>query len=284
MKEIFFYIACASFLIFALLTYLYIVTRNDGRNVLQYVISKARLGGISFREMEKKIQQTTLYEKRMHYLEEMIHLTHDSERTPESIMDYQKTAAIFGIISIFLIMVLLKNVLFTVLGVLLFGYILFLPDINLKQNVTKIREDFDKTLIDFLNQVYLAMHSGLNLNRAMDLASETIEGVSKIEFKQLMLDIQRNPQNISIAFNNLAQRIPTKNCERFSMFVVTGLNNGNPISSIIAEETERLAKEQLLSIQESGEKNQIKSTAISTAFIFMPMLIIFIAPLVATSI
>jgi len=56
------------------------------------------------------------------------------------------------------------------------------------------------------------------------------------------------------------------------------------MSDILEKETEYLNDELLTSMEEKAKKNEVTSTAISTGLIFLPITVLLIAPIMATSI
>ena len=55
------------------------------------------------------------------------------------------------------------------------------------------------------------------------------------------------------------------------------------MSQILENESEYMTQQTINRIKEKGERNSVKATAISSGLVFLPMIIIFLAPLIANT-
>jgi len=283
MQETLLYIGIAGCCLFLLTVYMVLSVRPGKEETLAALI-EGRSGVVEHEsKLKKAVKNNTWMKKRVEYLNELIRITYDTERTPESITRYQIVCITFGIAVVFIIQTLFKVIPLTVLVALFMSFLTYKPDYSLKSAKKAKFEEFDKTLPSFLNNMLLAMQAGSGVEKAMAMSIQTLDGSIKRDFNNLLIDTTLYKDDIAIAYSNLANRIQTRDCQRFCNVVISGLKNGNRMSDIFAEESVHLNKEQVNKMMEKGSKNKLKSTAISTGLIFMPLLIILIAPMMVTA-
>ncbi len=217
-------------------------------------------------------------------LQSMLNEIYEGNATPQSLMKKQIMILLFGL-SFTLISHLVFKVLIVTLIIFFTTLILaFMPYSSLKSSVNGKRAAFDDALNAFETNMLLGLESNATPIKSMEMAVRTLpEGLVRIEFQQLLRDIQLDSDNIAKPYMKLAQRVPTKDCERFCNIIISGVKNGNSMRDILSQESEHMSQQQLNKIQEQGQKNSIKATAISSGLIFLPLIIIFIAPLMANS-
>lgn len=148
----------------------------------------------------------------------------------------------------------------------------------------KKNEEFDRALPDYEINLLLGLEAGATLPVSMEMACKAIDDpLVQIEFRQLLRDIQTNNDHPLTPYRALSKRVPTKDCQRFCNLITAGIQNGTSMSEILNKELEQTTDEQLNAIKEKAQKNTMISTAVSTAFIFIPIMILFMAPLLAQS-
>lgn len=283
LQETCLYISIAGILLFFVTLSMILTIRPSKESELQDLVD-GRTGVIQHQnKLKAKLEKTGFYIKRKCYLQQMIALTFDRERTPDSIFQYQMITSILTIALTIILHSTFRNFLITAAVFIGMSVMTLRPDIALRSNLSKKCEDFDNNLPSFLNNMLLAMQAGSGIEKSMAMSIETLEGDIKEDFLMLLNDTKTYTDDISKAYMNLSKRIQTKDCERFSNVVISGLKNGNKMSDILRDESSHLNKEQINKMLERGNKNKIKATAISTGLIFMPILVILIAPMMATS-
>lgn len=284
MKETLFYIAIGCIFLLCIGIYLLITVSKSNENSLESIVATIRRSGLSAKtNFDNKMQELPYMQKRKKYLEYAIDIT-ESDETIENLSKYQHLCLGVSIIACLLILIFVQKILFAL--IILAGGIFatVYPEMKLKGDVQKKYNDFDNALPDFISRISLAMGAGINLSQAMIIAVKGLDGPIKKEFNRFLADIERNQDNISKPYLNLKKRIPTKACERFCSVVITGVRNGNRMADILEKETEYLNDELLTSMEEKAKKSEVTSTAISTGLIFLPITVLLIAPVMATSI
>lgn len=284
MKETMVYVAIGCIFLLAIGTYLLIVSKKSKEENLESIIQMIkRSGQVAKTNIDNKMDGVPYMQKRKKYLEYAIDIT-ESDETLDNLSKYQLLCILFSIIAFVLVIFFVGNMFFAFIIFAAGIFAMLYPEIKLKSHVKKKYADFDNALPDFISRISLAMGAGINLSQAMIIAAKALEGPIKSEFNRFLADIERNQDNISKPYLNLKRRIPTKSCERFCSVVITGVRNGNKMSDILEKETEYLNDELLTSMEEKAKKNEVTSTAISTGLIFLPITVLLIAPIMATSI
>lgn len=284
MKETLVYVAIGCIFLLCIGIYLLIVTTKSKEENLESIIQAIkRSGQIAKTNIDNKVNDVPYMQKRKKNLEYAIDIT-ESDETIENLSKYQLLCIFFSIVAFILVTIFVGNLLisFIVFGIGFF--IMMYPEIKLKSDVKQKYDDFDNALPDFISRISLAMGAGINLSQAMIIAAKALDGPIKSEFNRFLADIERNQDDISKPYLNLKKRIPTKSCERFCSVVITGVRNGNKMSDILEKETDYLNDELLTTMEEKAKKNEVTSTAISTGLIFLPITVLLIAPIMATSI
>lgn len=246
----------------------------------QAVITKRDM----YKELRTKVNNSSMYQKRVNYLQDMLNKTYNSETSPEYIMKFQFLALIGGLGITLLLHLIVNIVILDILALCLTIYFTMMQDLELKNKVKRKNEDFDNALPSFESNMLLGLQASASLPNAMEMAVKTIpEGLVKVEFKKLLLDSKISTDDIMLPYLQLSKRVPTKDCERFCNIVISGLKNGNSMSEILENESEYMNQQVLNRIKAKGEKDGVKAAAITSAMVFLPLLVIFLAPLMASS-
>jgi len=236
------------------------------------------------KEIRDKIDNSTLYQKRCGKLQRMLDLTYNTDETPETIMKFQLMALITGIGCTILVDLIFNFILLTFISIGLTVYAVLMKDMTLKSKIKAKETGFDNALPQFETNMLLGMQAGAGLQKSMEMAIKTLpEGLVQVEFKKLLLETKTYTEDIALPYMNLSKRVPTKDCERFCNIVISGLKNGNSMGEILNNESEHMTQEVLNKIKEKGEKNAIAATAISSGLVFLPLIVIFLAPMMASS-
>lgn len=279
MKEIVLYIAIASIFLLGFAVYLYIQARKDNETDINRIINVIRDSSIQSQKfLDEKMSNSSFFQQRNKDLEKMIDIT-ESSYTLDSIAKFQRLSIIIGILCVILVTVFIMNFFATLITLAIVIFVVIFPDLKLRNALNSKYEEFDKALPDFISRVSLAMDAGFNLSQAMVVSTKAIQGDIQKEFNRFLADSERCVSNITQPYQNLSERFPTSSCKRFCSVVITGLKNGNSMKTILKKETEYLNDEILTKMEEQGKKSEVTSTAVSTAFIFLPITVLLIAPI-----
>lgn len=284
-REIMFLIGIGFFLLFIIILSIGITTRPKIQSQLenivngQVVMTKRNIK----KDFQKELANSSLYQKRCANLQHKLNLIY-SNNTPETIIKYQFIYLIAGL-GITLLLHLILNVLIITLvslGVTVYAVIMQEMDINSK--IKAKEKGFDEALPQFETNMLLGMQAGAGIQKSMEMAIKSLpEGLIQIEFKKLLLESRTYTDDVALPYMNLSKRVPTKDCQRFCNIVISGIKNGNSMNEILTSESEYMTQQVLNRIKEQGERNSVKATAISTGLVFMPLLVIFLAPMMMSS-
>ena len=279
MKEALLYVSIGCIFLLGFSVYLYIQAKKENETDINRIINAIKNSSIqSQRYLDEKLNSNSYFQRRNKELERMIDIT-ESSYTLESIGKFQKLAVVVGISATLLITLFIQNLFISLISLAVVSCVVVYPDFKLRNDLNQKYEEFDRVLPDFISRVSLAMDAGFNLTQAMIVSTRAIQGDIQKEFNRFLADSERCVGNITLPYQNLSDRFPTTSCKRFCSVVITGLKNGNSMKSILKKETEYQNDEILTKMEEQGKKNEVTSTAVSTAFIFLPITVLLIAPI-----
>lgn len=282
-KAIWLLIGTIWFIVFILI--IKILTSRTANQDLQDVVSgKAQLQNLNFaKRVQNKLEGQNWfieYEKNVH---DLIDLTYDKERTIDSVFAWQLELIILAIILPLLLHLILDVFILDILTPVFLLYMAYRPIQSMKSELKRRRDNFDENLPQFINHMCLGFDSGATISKAMSLAVQTLDDDSRLDFDQLLIDYQMHTDNPSLAFDNLSRRMPTAECRRFCNVTSTGLKNGNEMRKIFETEASYMSEAYRTKMEEAAKKKQNSADVISTAFIFVPVLALMVAPIMATN-
>lgn len=284
-KEIMILVGAGCVLLFFIVLSIVVSTKPNEINLEEIVNGQTSLTKRDLKkEIRTKIDSSTLYQKRCEKLKNLLELTYNKDETPESVMKFQLIVLCAGLGITLLLHMIFSFILITLLSLAVTVYAVLMKDLTLKSLVKNKESGFDNALPLFETNMLLGLQAGIGIKKSMEMAIKTLpEGLVQIEFKKLLLESKTYTDDLALPYLNLSKRVPTKNCERFCNIVISGLKNGNSMSEILDNESEFMTQQVLNKIKEKGEKNGVKATAISSGLVFLPLLVIFLAPMMASS-
>lgn len=277
-------IAIGCIYIFLLLLFILISSQSESEKTLDELINGKSLVSKKEVEARKKLGENSgYYKKRVLQLQEKLDLI-DIDDDPESIIKYQFMVLVSGIILTILVQIIFNFILLTMVCIGVTIYCFMLKDIKINNTLKQKNEEFDSCLPQFENNMLLGLRAGAELYKAMELAIKTLpQGPVKSEFEKLLLESKTYTDNLALPFMNLSRRVPTKDCQRFCNVVVSGLKNGNSMGEILENESDYMTTQMLNKFKEKQDKNATIATAITSGFVFLPMIVLFLAPLMINS-
>ncbi len=199
-------------------------------------------------------------------------------------MKFELMMLIGGLGITFLIHLVFNFILITLVSLGLTIYAVLMKEMELKSKIRAKESGFDDALPQFETNMLLGMQAGAGVQKSMEMAIKNLpEGLVQVEFKKLLLETKTYTDDIALPYLNLSKRVPTKDCERFCNIIIAGLRNGNSMSEILTNESEYMTQQVLNKIKEKGERNAVTATAISSGLVFLPLIVIFLAPMLASS-
>ena len=224
------------------------------------------------------------FKNRTEALQEKLNEVMDTEQTPESIIKFQMMSLIIGLSVTALIQLVFGAWFLTIISLIITIVAVFLKDFELNRRIKKKYRQFDKCLPQYEQNLLLGLQAGAGLETAMEMAIRTLPNtLIQYEFQMLLNDSNMYTDDIARPYINLSKRIPTKDCERFVNIIISGLKNGNSMSDILEQESSYMSQQEINRIKEYAETHSTQATAIQAVCIFTPVIILFIAPMMARS-
>lgn len=284
MKANLYFVLVGCFFLMAITLYLIIQSLRTKQSELDRIIQHAITAGVGAKnKLEGNVTNVSAVKKHENYLEQMIKLT-NSERNATNLIRFEFYTAFITVVLIVLSLIFIGSPIITI-GLFIAGTVIAVaPEIELRSSLQKKYIEFDRILPEFIEKVVLSMNAGYNMNKAFIVATRSLTGPIQAEFQKFLLDTQKFSDDMAMPYKNLSQRIPTNSCKRFCSVVITGLTNGNSMKDILNTESDYLNEEILVSLEKQGRKNETMSTAVSTGLIFLPIIALMIAPIIATSV
>lgn len=277
--------ALAGIALFILTLIYYITVRRSNDQVLKDVM-EGRAGRqplTAMQRLRRKMEKQSWFLRYEKKIQTMIDRSYDNERTIDSVFAWQVDWILLAVLGTPVLHIALG---FLVLDLAFPAVCLFMayrPYMALYANVEKRQKKFDENLPQFINHMCLGFDSGASISKAMMLAIQTLDDDARLDFNQLLIDYQMHTDDPSLAFDHLAERMPTDECRRFCNVTSTGLKNGNEMRKIFQTEADYMVEEYRTRLQENAKKKQNSADVISTIFVFVPIVVIMVAPLMASN-
>ena len=206
------------------------------------------------------------------------------EYTPEGILNSQiQLIAIAGGFSI-IAYIITKLFFIPILGLLFTVYAVMMPDSQINGKLKEKETDFDARLPQFENSLLMAINAGASLPKAMDLVIDAmVECPSKEEFELLRTQTKTSTSDPSFPYLELAKRVHTKDCDQFTNMIINGVRNGTSMGAILESNSASMMESEKNRIHERNEKASTSATVFTSAFVLLPMIVIFLAPMLLSS-
>lgn len=282
-KAIWIVIGAIWFIVFILIIKI-LTSRSADQDLHDVVNGQAQLQNIRFtKRVQTRLEKQSWFIEYEKQIYELINLTYDKERTIDSVFAWQLELLILAILLPLLMHLILNIFILDITTPIFFIYMAYRPVQSMKSELKRRRDNFDENLPQFISHMCLGFDSGATISKAMALAIQTLDDDSRLDFDQLLIDYQMHTDNPSLAFDNLSKRMPTTECRRFCNVTSTGLKNGNEMRKIFETEAEYMSEAYRTKMEEAAKKKQNSADVISTAFIFVPVLALMVAPIMATN-
>lgn len=235
------------------------------------------------KKIQKFLEKGNLFQRYEEYLTTMLERTYDEERTVDSILAWQFEWLLLGLGALLLVHLIFNSPLFD-LGVIALCVLMALkPVLSMRSKWAARQKEFDETLPQFIQHMCLGFDSGAEIESSIRLAVQSLDSDIRKDFNAFLGDFQMHPGTPELAFDNLAKRMPTAECRRFCNVTSTALRNGNEIKNILKQESDYMVQNYKTQMEVEAKKRQNSADAISTLFIFIPILVIMVAPIISGS-
>lgn len=255
--------------------------RIDKEKFEELVTNKKRLKTRAVSQ-KKKGRISDLLDTRRKNLTLLIDKTHSPLHVDEIYAKNKQTLVIGGFLAL-LVLLLLKSVLFGALILLITLALCYKPDYDLKSAYKQRCELFTEELPNFIMNINMSLNAGLEINPAMEQASQTVDDLIRDEFVRLLTESKVNPDKLSDVYRNLSNRIETEEVQIFANTILTGLQNGTSMEKIFDGESKRLKKTKVTLARMKLDKAESSATLLAIALTLFPGIIMIIAPFMLNS-
>lgn len=255
--------------------------RIDKEKFEELVTNKKRLKTRAVSQ-KKKGRISDLLDTRRKNLTLLIDKTHSPLHVDEIYAKNKQTLVIGGFLAL-LVLLLLKSVLFGALILLITLAFCYKPDYDLKSAYKQRCELFTEELPNFIMNINMSLNAGLEINPAMEQASQTVDDLIRDEFVRLLTESKVNPDKLSDVYRNLSNRIETEEVQIFANTILTGLQNGTSMEKIFDGESKRLKKTKVTLARMKLDKAESSATLLAIALTLFPGIIMIIAPFMLNS-
>ncbi|MDP4552825.1 type II secretion system F family protein [Alkalihalobacillus macyae] len=153
------------------------------------------------------------------------------------------------------------------------------PLFYLAKKKTKRIKQIDKEMSDFFDMVSLLLEAGVGLEGAISNVCSRKPGPLSEEFKQA-LDEMRRGKSRREAFHSLKQRVPSERFQGVMMSIIQADHLGIGMSKVIKNLTNRIREQRREAARELAMKAPVKMLIPMILFIFPPLFIVIIGPMV----
>lgn len=206
------------------------------------------------------------------------------EYTPEAILATQAQVAMITTGATLVFFIITKIFFLPILGLALTFFSVTAKDRELSSKLQAKEADFDAQLPQFENSLLMGINAGATLTKAMELAIDAMmDSPSKEEFELLLTQTRTSTSDPSFPYLELAKRVHTKDCDQFTNLIINGVRNGTSMGTILESNSSTMMENMKNRIHEQNEKASTRATVFTSGFVLLPMIVIFLAPMIASS-
>ncbi|REL25954.1 type II secretion system F family protein [Thalassotalea euphylliae] len=156
-----------------------------------------------------------------------------------------------------------------------------LPDHYLKQVALNRQKEILKALPDSLDLISICLESGATFERSLAMVSEHLDDVYPVltqEWQQTLEQLKVNPDR-EVAFDDLAKRCPSAEMTSLIAAVKQAEKFGSPLAQTFKNFATEMRQLNKLTLEEKVGKLSAKITLPMLLLVFLPLLIIILAPI-----
>lgn len=202
----------------------------------------------------------------------------DSKWNAEIITVIRVFGVIFGIPLglLFLLMFDSTTPFFACLGGAVLSYIY--PELALKERIEKRKKEIKKNLPDFLDLLVVLLEVGTNPQDGILQVSQNFKGAIGDEFKRAAIASKYNGGQWQVALTEMADRVKIEELSDLVSAMALASEKGTPLAPVLREQTSRVRFKQQQDYEEKASKMSVKMLPIMGMFIFIPLLVLLLAP------
>jgi tight adherence protein C len=188
--------------------------------------------------------------------------------------------------SSFLLLKYLSVAVFTIIGILSHSVTTFVimvfigfagPDLYLKMQEGKHKENMIKNLPDILDLLCVSVEAGLSFDGALQKVVEKSHGPLTLEFEKTLKEINLGTIRRE-ALRNMAGRVNIDDIRSFLGSIIQADQMGVSISNILRIQSQQVRNNRRMRIEEQAQKAPIKILIPLLLFIFPTILIVLLGP------
>lgn len=153
------------------------------------------------------------------------------------------------------------------------------PIFYLAKKKTKRVKLINKEMSDFFDMVSLLLDAGVGLEGAISDVCSRTDGPLSEEFKRALDEMKRGKSRRE-AFYNLKKRVPSEGFQSVMMSIIQADQLGVGMAKVIKSVTSRLREQRREAAREQAMKAPVKMLIPMVLFIFPPIFIVIIGPMV----
>jgi tight adherence protein C len=163
---------------------------------------------------------------------------------------------------------------------LLFGAAgLMLPELSLRQRVTRRQKDIVRALPDVLDLLTVSVKAGLGFDSALHKVTEKMKGPLPQEMGQVLHEIRMGVVRKE-ALRSLSERTGVEALQSFVSTIIQADQLGVSISSVLQLQSEALREKRRQAAEEQAMKAPVKMLFPLIIFVFPTLFIVLLAPAV----
>jgi tight adherence protein C len=195
---------------------------------------------------------------------------------------------VIGVVLFMVSLVLSKGLLFVAISFLIGGFLFgsMIPQMMLRNRATKRKLEIRYTMPDTLDLMVVCVEAGLGLDATMQKVAEETERLApdiSYEFKRLNKELSAGISRTE-AFQNLGQRAGVDELRSLCAMIIQSDKMGTSIADTLRVFADDLRTKRRQRAEELASKASIKMTFPLVFFIFPPLFIILMGPVVINTI
>jgi tight adherence protein C len=147
-------------------------------------------------------------------------------------------------------------------------------EIFLNNKIKKRNIILEKEAMHFFEVLTLSLETGRNLSEAIDVTTNSVEGILSLEFKESIREVSFG-KSLSEALNDMQERIPSDTINNVILSLTQSNLYGNSIIENLYTQIDYLREKRKLEVKGRISKVPVLISVISVLF-FVPLLLIII--------
>lgn len=166
------------------------------------------------------------------------------------------------------------------IGGLLFYILKVMPTANIQKQILLRKEEIERRMPEFLELLSSITASGLNISEALNKVCFNSVGVIEREFSKVLLESKLNGGDWRKAMEDMAFKNDIEILSDVISDILISHEKGTPISSVLKQTADTARKLKINAILEKAKKLSVKIIIPMVIFNFLPIMVLFMLPLI----